>query len=134
MQGLWPWSITMMFSPKFAKLIKKDGWLRTYQRGHKAIRNTQNTGGHADAVKCVGQDQFGNRYYEDFDVDHHHQRRWVEYADHFLNIGITTDRIPPGWNGWMSHTYDDVPTVSDCDRRTARTSSITSGSRSGLAT
>ena len=59
----------MMLTPKFIKLVKKDGFMRTWQRGHKAIRNTQLLGGHADAVKCVGQDQFGNRYYEDFDVD-----------------------------------------------------------------
>ena len=58
-----------MFTTKFTKLIKKDGFIRTWQRGHKAIRDNQYTGGHADAVECVGQDQFGNRYYEDFDVD-----------------------------------------------------------------
>ena len=27
-----------------------------------------------------------------------------------MNFGPGTDRIPPAWNGWMSHTYDDVPT------------------------
>jgi hypothetical protein len=41
----------------------------------------------------------------------HHNRRWVEYADHFMNIGIATDRLPPGWSGWLSHTYDDIPSV-----------------------
>jgi len=106
--------MAMMLSPKFIKLVRKDGLMRTWMRGHKAIRETQYTGGHGDAVKCVGQDQFGNRYYEDFDVDHPHHRRWVEYADHYWNIGITTDRIPPGWNGWLSSTYDEPPTVDLC--------------------
>ena len=41
----------MMLTPKFIKLVKKDGFMRTWQRGHKAIRNTQLLGGHADAVK-----------------------------------------------------------------------------------
>lgn len=26
-------------------------------------------GGRKELVKCVGQDQFGNRYYEDFDLE-----------------------------------------------------------------
>lgn len=39
------------------------------------------------------------------------QRRWVEYADYFLPIGIGGDRIPPGWHGWLSHQYDDHPEV-----------------------
>lgn len=59
----------MTLSPKFIKLVKKDGIIKTLQRGHKAIRDTQQTGGLVDAVKCVGQDQFGNKYYQDFEVD-----------------------------------------------------------------
>ena len=58
-----------MFSPKFLRLVKKDGWMKPWMRGHKAIRDTQQTGGLIDAVECVGQDQYGNRYFEDFDVD-----------------------------------------------------------------
>jgi len=58
-----------MLTPKFWKLVKRDGFLRTYIRGHKTIRNDQYLGGHEDATKCVGQDQFGNRYFEDFGVD-----------------------------------------------------------------
>lgn len=48
--------------------MKKDGFLRTYIRNHQTSRHAQYAGGHAGAVKCVGQDEFGNRYYEDFDV------------------------------------------------------------------
>ena len=59
----------MMMSNKFITLVRKDGLMKTWQRGHKAVRDTQQTGGLVDAVKCVGQDQFGNKYYEDFDVD-----------------------------------------------------------------
>lgn len=47
-----------------------------------------------------------------FNLLDHHNRRWVEYADHFMNLGIATDRVPPGWSGWLSHTYDDAPTVN----------------------
>ena len=58
-----------MLTSKFFKLVRKDGFLRTYLRGHKTIRNDQYLGGHIDAVKCVGQDHYGNRYFEDFGVD-----------------------------------------------------------------
>ena len=58
-----------MLTPKFWKLVRRDGFLRTYVRGHKTVRNDQYIGGHEDAVVCVGQDQFGNQYYEDFGVD-----------------------------------------------------------------
>lgn len=66
--GLWPWGFGNMLGPKFIKLVKKDGFIRTYQRAHKAVRDNQHLGGLVDAVQCVGQDQFGNRYYEDFTV------------------------------------------------------------------
>lgn len=114
-----------MFSPKFAKLVKKDGLWKTWQRGHKAIRNTQNTGRPvltevdtwmqssvwARISSATGTTRTSMLTVHSFEIDHH-QRRWVEYADHFMFIGITTDRIPPGWNGWMSGTYDDPPVVS----------------------
>lgn len=72
----------------------------------------QNTlGGLEGAVVCVGQDHFGNRYFEDLDTDAAHCRRWVEYSNYHMNFGWGTDRVPPKWNGWLSGTYDDVPTV-----------------------
>ena len=58
-----------MLTPKFWKLVKRDGFLRTYIRGHKTIRNDQYLGGHEDSPKSFGQDQFGKRYFEDFGVD-----------------------------------------------------------------
>ncbi len=63
------WTVNTMLSPKFAKLVKKDGFLYTYLRGHKVVRNDQYLGGHDDALVPVGRDKFGNTYYEDFAVD-----------------------------------------------------------------
>lgn len=34
----------------------------------------------------------------------------MEYVDYMLGIGNNGDRIPPKWHGWLSYTYDDVPT------------------------
>ena len=118
-------------TPKFWKLVKKDGFLRTYIRPHQTSRHPHYAGGHAGTVKCVGQDEFGNRYYEDFDVtciiffkklendslfffyfSDRFSKRWVEYSDYFLSIGKTGDSVPPRWHGWMAQVYDDPPSVN----------------------
>ena len=51
----------------------------------------------------VGQDKFGNRYYQNKDKS----RRWVIYAG-----TVEASRVPPDWHGWMHHTYADPPTVA----------------------
>jgi len=30
-------------------------------------------------------------------------------ADYFLPVGITGDRVPPGWHGWLVCQCDDSP-------------------------
>jgi NADH:ubiquinone oxidoreductase subunit len=59
-----------MLTAKFWKQVKDYGLLNTYRRGHKTGRNAHYMAGYRSDtyVKCVGQDQFGNTYYEDFDV------------------------------------------------------------------
>lgn len=39
-----------------------------YTRGHKAVMNTHTVGGNSERVRYVGIDQYGNKYYEDFDA------------------------------------------------------------------
>jgi hypothetical protein len=68
-QGLWAWNVSQLLTPKFWRLVKKDGLLQTYVRGHKTRRAAHDVGGRLGPVKCVGMDNFGNKYYEDFDVD-----------------------------------------------------------------
>jgi hypothetical protein len=46
--------------------VKTDGLLQAYQRGHKAVMNTHSVGGQSDYTKYIGMDEFGNKYYEDF--------------------------------------------------------------------
>ena len=57
----------------------------------------------------MGKDHLGNTYYEDFGTDYKLNRRWVEYADHIIHFGKTGDAVPPAWDGWLKHTYSDVP-------------------------
>ena len=47
----------------------------------------------------VGEDQFGNVYYEGDGG-----RRWVQYAGY-----AEASSIPPGWHGWMHHRTDTPP-------------------------
>jgi hypothetical protein len=68
MKGLWPWAFfSQIFTPKFWKSLKADGLIQTYQRGHKAVMNTHTVGGNSARTRYVGIDQYGNKYYEDFD-------------------------------------------------------------------
>lgn len=68
-KGLWPWAFfSQVLTPKFWKSLKVDGLIQTYQRGHKAVMNTHTVGGNTARTKYVGIDQYGNKYYEDFDI------------------------------------------------------------------
>ena len=67
-QGLWPWLVGHMFTPRFWKSLKFDGLIMTYQRGHKAVMNSHSVGGNSEKTRYVGMDQYGNKYYEDFDA------------------------------------------------------------------
>jgi NADH:ubiquinone oxidoreductase subunit len=49
----------------------------------------------------VGEDEFGNRYYQKKDG----ARRWVIY-----NGYAEASAIPPGWYGWMHKIVDEPPT------------------------
>lgn len=81
----------------------------TYQRGHKAVMNTHSVGGNSEDTVYVGMDQYGNKYYEDFRPLYRRQSRWVEY-NHYTTIRTPNGHmIPPKWQGWLTHTYDDVP-------------------------
>lgn len=95
--GLFSWTPGQLLSSKFWLAVKKEGALKAYIRGHRAIRSSHMIGGHESLVREVGMDQYGNKYFEDWDVATKNQRRWVEYKDYFLRIGINGDRTPPGW-------------------------------------
>ena len=58
-----------MLSKTFLNIVKKDGFLIAYLRGHRAIRHSHAQGGLNDATKLRGMDEFGNCYYEDRDID-----------------------------------------------------------------
>ena len=56
----------------------------------------------------VGQDAFGNTYYEAKSematFEDERPKRWVKY-----NGYADPSRIPAEWNGWLHFTYDETP-------------------------
>jgi len=54
--------------------------------------------------KRVGEDQFGNVYYEGGRGGEGQTRRWVIY-----NGYSDPSLIPPGWHGWMHHRTATPP-------------------------
>lgn len=58
--------------------------------------------------KEVGEDEFGNKYYED-PTELHLMHRWTEFkVDSFEEFEGT--KIPPQWHLWLQHTTDALPT------------------------
>ena len=60
--------------------------------------------------KYIGQDIFGNRYYEGSKHKDGYFRRWVIYKNY-----SEASMIPPGWHGWMHHRVDTPPTEESYD-------------------
>ena len=61
----------------------------------------------------VGEDEFGNRYFQQKGVpDGRWRRRWVLYK------GIPeASKVPPGWNAWLHRTLEDPPSVAPLTAR-----------------
>ncbi|WP_273718574.1 MULTISPECIES: NADH:ubiquinone oxidoreductase subunit NDUFA12 [Bartonella] len=58
--------------------------------------------------KRIGEDQFGNIYYEGGLHKDGYPRRWVIYKDY-----SEASTIPPGWHGWIHHRFECPPTQED---------------------
>jgi NADH:ubiquinone oxidoreductase subunit len=56
--------------------------------------------------KKVGQDEFGNIYYEGGTNGDGNPRRWVIY-----NGYSEASAVPPGWHGWLHHRVDTPPSA-----------------------
>ena len=86
--------------------------MRAVLRG-KPLRPTHEKAGFGDELAtCVGTDENGNRYYEDWNGKNKNQRRFVEFADNGKWFPTQARKITPSWHGWMNYMYDDTPKVS----------------------
>ena len=107
------WGVAIgMMGPKFWQIYRKDGLMKAILRG-KPLRLTHEKAGFGDELAaCVGKDEFGNRYYEDWNGKNKNQRRFVEYADNAHWHPSQVKKMAPAWQGWMHYMYDDPPKVS----------------------
>lgn len=57
----------------------------------------------------VGEDKFGNKYYENpyYFVP---RNRWVEYSEK-VGLNYNASQIPPEWHRWMTHMTEYPPTI-----------------------
>jgi len=64
--------------------------------------------GDAKSGRYVGSDQFGNRYFENYNAEEEvpGRHRWVDYAQHQYNA----TQVPPEWHAWISHIREAAPT------------------------
>lgn len=64
--------------------------------------------------RLVGEDEFGNRYYEARDRVSYdgRRRRWVIY-----NGYAEASKVSPDWHGWLHYTFDEPPTEDPLLRR-----------------
>ncbi len=63
----------------------------------------------------VGEDDFGNRYFEARNNKNSYderKRRYVIYKGY-----ADASKIPSEWHGWMHYTFDEPPTVAPLKRR-----------------
>lgn len=79
---------------------------------------------HAKIGALVGQDKYGNKYFENTKDYPWGQHRWVEYAGGKNFYENDASFVPPEWHGWLHHTTDDVPTEVRERARRSHTASV----------
>lgn len=64
----------------------------------------------------VGEDELGNKYYEDKTTKHSYdpgrKRRYVVY-----NGYAEASKVTPDWHGWLHYTFDEPPTTAPLKRQ-----------------
>ncbi|TFK73035.1 NDUFA12-domain-containing protein [Pluteus cervinus] len=84
----------------------------------RTVRNMQRVGlrewwrqmqyiGDAKSGRLVGQDQFGNKYFENLNPEEEipGRHRWVDYSQHFYHAS----QVPPEWHSWLQHIRQNPP-------------------------
>ncbi|KAF7317094.1 NADH dehydrogenase [ubiquinone] 1 alpha subcomplex subunit [Mycena chlorophos] len=79
-----------------------------YRVGLRAWWRQLNYIGDAKSGRFVGADQFGNKYFENYNAEEEvpGRQRWVDYAQHHYHAS----QVPPEWHAWISHIRKDPPT------------------------
>ena len=62
--------------------------------------------------KSVGEDVFGNKYYELRKPGEGESRRWVIYEGY-----ADASKVAPEWHGWLHRTWEHPPTEVEVKRK-----------------
>lgn len=76
-----------------------------WQVGPKEYLRQLNRIGDTKVGTLIGQDSFGNKYYENLQDEIIMRTRWVEFNNWYANM----DRVEPGWRAWLTYTVDSAP-------------------------
>ncbi|OAF68478.1 NADH dehydrogenase [ubiquinone] 1 alpha subcomplex subunit 12 [Intoshia linei] len=61
--------------------------------------------------KCVGEDQFGNKYF--YNPNYFVGRsRWIEYSNK-TGWDYNASEIPPMWHAWIHYQTDSIPNTKE---------------------
>eukprot|EP00245_Coleochaete_scutata_P001815 TRINITY_DN12265_c0_g1_i1.p1 TRINITY_DN12265_c0_g1~~TRINITY_DN12265_c0_g1_i1.p1 ORF type:complete len:153 (+),score=25.73 TRINITY_DN12265_c0_g1_i1:115-573(+) len=84
------------------KKIASEGWLWSILDGNLLQTKMRQLGG----AKLVGEDKFGNKYYENMANTQYGRHRWVEFGS---KTDYNASSVPPEWHGWLHHITDNTP-------------------------
>ena len=73
-----------LLGPKFWEAMRREGVMRAVLRGRPQLNHPHEVGGWNELVPCVGQDEYGNRYYEDLT---HHSILVYKYRLQYSSMG-----------------------------------------------
>ncbi|CAJ0584321.1 unnamed protein product, partial [Mesorhabditis spiculigera] len=86
---------------KAAKIIKEVGGLKAAIKQRYIMDQTR-------VGTLVGQDKFGNKYFEDNSY-FMPRNRWVVYPERVW-LDYDASQVPPEWHRWLHHIGDETPT------------------------
>ncbi|KAI4708459.1 hypothetical protein J4E89_006515 [Alternaria sp. Ai002NY15] len=72
--------------------------------------------GDTKAGTLIGQDKYGNKYFENLEEELPLRTRWVDYKDHEFD----PSQIEPGWHAWISYMVDKSPAADPLLQRQVR--------------
>ncbi|GMS95817.1 hypothetical protein PENTCL1PPCAC_17992, partial [Pristionchus entomophagus] len=88
---------------KLAATVQKIGGIRAVLK-QRYLMDVTRTG------TLVGEDKFGNKYFEDNSY-FMPRNRWVVYPERvWLDYDAT--QVPPEWHRWLHHIGDETPTTN----------------------
>ncbi|KAH7725394.1 NADH-ubiquinone oxidoreductase subunit B17.2 [Aphelenchoides avenae] len=85
---------------KFARTMKEVGGIRGFVKQRYLMDQTR-------VGKLVGEDKFGNKYYEDNSY-YVPRNRWVVYTEKVW-LDYDGSQVPPEWHRWLHHISDQTP-------------------------